>query len=252
MKLGLFSNNTPPYKIETQKIIRILKKLNMKFKVCNNVKARFDIIIVVGGDGTFFKVAKEYPNAALLPIKRLSYPVSVALEKLRKGKYVIERAVRLEVKYKKFKAWGINDISVLRDDECASRFRVFVCGKDAFGDEIIGDGVIVATPYGSTAYNWTAGGPILKENEKKFVLTPVCSVYFNKRFYIKNKRVMKRVEKSKIVPDNKEIVIRLSRVSRNKIVPDGRKEERFYADMKSGDKILIRKSKESSKVVKIL
>ena len=252
MKLGLFINNESFYKKEAKKIIKILKKLNMNFEICKSVKARFDVIIVVGGDGTFFKAAKEYPNAALLSIKRLNYPVSVALEKLGKGKYIIERAVRLEVKYKKFKAWGINDISVLRDDECASRFRVFVDGKDAFGDEIIGDGVIVATPYGSTAYNWTAGGTILKENEKKFVLTPVCSVYFNKRLFIKNKRVMKRIEKSKIISDNKKVVISVSRTSRNKIVPDGRKEERFYANMKSGDKILIRKAKESNKLVKIL
>jgi len=250
MKLGLFINNEPFYQKEAKKIIKILKKLNMKFKVCNS-KARFDIIIVVGGDGTVFKVAKEYPKAALLSVKRLRYPVSVALEKLRKGKYAIENAVRFEVKYKNFRTWGINDISVLRDDECASRFRVFVDRKNVFGDELIGDGIIVATPYGSTAYNWTAGGPILKENEKRFVLTPVCSAYFNKRFFIKNRKVMKRV-KGKIIPNNKEIIIKFSRDSRNKIVADGRKEERFYANFKTGDKITIRKANENSKFVKIL
>jgi NAD+ kinase len=251
MKLGLFINNEPFYENKAKKVIEILKKHKMKFKICK-AKAKFDIIIVVGGDGTFFKAAKEYPNAALLPVKRLNHPVSVALEKLRKGKYVIERVVRLEVKYKKFKAWGINDISVLRDDECASRFRVFVDGKDVFGDDIIGDGVIVATPYGSTAYNWTAGGPILKENEKKLVIMPVCSAYFNKRFFIKNRKVMERIEKGKIIPDNKEITIKFSRGIRNKIVPDGRKEERVYFNIKAGEKVLIRRVKESSKFVKIL
>ena len=223
----------------------------MKFKICKT-KSKFDILIVVGGDGTIFKAVKEYPNAALLPIKRLSFPISAALEKIKRGKYKIKKVMRLEVKYKNFKAWGINDISVLRDDECANRFRVFIDGKNAFGGELMGDGVIVATPYGSTGYNWTAGGSVLKENENKFVVTPICSAYFNKRFALKNKSVMKRAEGSKIIPDNKGVVIKFFRGIRNKIVPDGRKEERIYANIKAGDKILIRRAKESSKFVKIL
>jgi len=251
MKLGLFINNESFYENKAKKIIKILKKLNMKFKICKT-KSKFNILIVVGGDGTIFKAAKDYPNAALLPIKRLSFPISIALEKIKKGEYKIEKIMRLEVKYKNFKAWGINDISVLRDDECANRFRVFIDGKNAFGDELMGDGVIVATPYGSTGYNWTAGGTVLKENENKFVVTPICSAYFNKRFTIKNKSIMKRAEGSKIIPDNKGVVIKFSRSIRNKIVPDGRKEERIYANIKAGDKVLIRKSKESSKFVKIL
>lgn len=252
MKLGLLINNEPFYENKAKTIIEILKKHNMKFKICSNSKAEFDIIIVVGGDGTIFKAAKNHPSAALLPIKRLSFPISIALEKIKRGKYKIKKVMRLEVKYKNFKAWGINDISVLRDDESANRFRVFIDGKNAFEDELMGDGVILATPYGSTAYNWTAGGTVLKEDENKFVVTPICSAYFNKRFILKNKSVMKRAEGSKIIPDNKDVVIKFSRGIRNKIVPDGRKEERIYANIKAGDKILIRKSKNYSKFVKIL
>jgi len=251
MKLGLFINNEPFYKNKAKKIIKILKKHKMKFKICK-AKAKFDILIVIGGDGTIFKATKDYPNSALLLIKRLSFPISIALEKIKRGEYKIEKVMRLEVKYKNFKAWGINDISVLRDDECANRFRVFIDGKNVFGDELMGDGVIVATPYGSTGYNWTAGGTVLKEDENKFVVTPICSAYFNKRFILKDKSVMKRAEGSKIIPDNKEVVIKFFRGIRNKIVPDGRKEERIYANIKAGDKVLIRKSKESSKFVKIL
>jgi NAD+ kinase len=252
MNLGIFSNKETFYKKETKKVIKILKSLNIKFKICKNKKYKFDIIIVVGGDGTFFRAVKEYPNSAFLTIKRLKQPISKALEKIKKGKYLIENFIRIEAKYKNFKVWGINDISILRDDECASRFRVFIDGKDFFGDELIGDGIIVSTPYGSTAYNWTVGGPILKENEKNLVIMPVCSAYFNKRFFIKNRKVMERIEKGKVIPNNKEITIKFSRAMRNKIVPDGRKEERIYANIKAGDKVLIRRAKESSKFVKIL
>jgi len=253
MKLGLFSNNEPFYKKETKKIIDVLKRNKLKFDVCSKIKkARYDIIIVVGGDGTIFRAVKEYQDVALLSIKRLKIPFSAALKKIKKGEYKIEKVTRIEVSSDGIKRWGINDISVLRDDESASRFRIFINGRDAFGDELIGDGIIVATAYGSTGYNWTAGGPVLKENEKKFVVKPVCSAYFNKTCFIKNRKVMKRVEKSKIIPDNKEIIIKFSRSSKNKIVPDGRKEERIYADIKTGDKVFIRKAKENSRFVKIL
>ena len=251
MRLGIFINNEPFYKKGATKIIKILNKLNINFEVCSK-DSNYDILIVNGGDGTVFKVAKEYPDAALLPIKRLGFPVSIALEKIKNGDYVIEKLMRLEVKYKNFRAWGINDISVLRDDESANRFRVFINGKDAFGDELIGDGVVIATPHGSTAYNWTAGGQILRENEKRFIVTPICSVYSSKRVLMKNRKVMKRIEKSKIIQDNGEVVIKFSRNIKNKIVPDGRKEERFYADIKDGDKVIIKKAREYSKFVKIL
>jgi len=253
MKIGLISNNEPDYQRIAKKIIKILKKHKMDFEIYNKIrKAKCDILIVVGGDGTIFKATKEYPNAMLLPIKRLKPRSSISkiLEKIKKGEHNVEKFMRLEVIFKGLKRWGINDIVVFRDDENANRFRIYSDGKDIYGDEIIGDGVVVATPYGSTGYNWAAGGPVLKENEKKFVVTPICSSYFNKKLIAKNRFVKKKIERSKIIPDNKEIVIKFFRNLKNKIIPDGRNEERVYANIKTGDKLLIRKSNRYSKFIK--
>lgn len=63
---------------------------------------------------------------------------------------------------------------------------------------------------------------------------------------------MERVNKSIIFSDDREVVVKFFRDIRNKIVPDGRREERLYADMKVGDEVIIKKSKENSKFVKIL
>lgn len=222
---------------------------------------RPDIVATIGGEGTVFRAVKEYPNSVVLPFRKLSFgalsqldesDALMALEKIKKGEYVVENIMRLEIKYKGLKAWGINDVCVLRDDENANRFRVFSDNEDVYGNELMGDGVIGATPYGSTGYNWTAGGPILNRNESRFVITPVCSAYFNQRLVIENRNVMKKAEESKIFPDNKEVVIKFSRDIRNKIVPDGRQEERVYVDIKAGDKVIIRKSKENSKLLRIL
>ena len=219
-----------------------------------------EVIAVLGGDGSIFRAAKEYPNSAILPFRKLSFAalsqlnesdVLTALEKIKEGNYYIEDVMRLEVEHKDFKAWGINDIAIYRDDEIANRFRVFSDGKDVYGEELMGDGILTATPYGSTGYNWTAGGPVLKGNEKKFIITPICSAYFNKRLTIENRNVMERVEESKVFSDDKEIVVKFFRDIRNKIVPDGRKEERIYIDTKSGDELSIKVSKKYSKFLKI-
>jgi NAD+ kinase len=248
MKLGLFINNDSFYQKEVKKIKKILKDFGIEFELCNK-KSEYNIIIVVGGDGTVFKAAKEYPKAALLPIKRLKQPPSIALAKIKKGSYACENTMRLEARFKNFKGWGMNDIVICRDDENANRIRIFSGGKDVYGDIIIGDGVIIATPYGSTGYNWSAGGPVLRN--KKIVITPICSSYFNKRFTIKGRFVKKRAE-SKIVSDDKEITLKFFRDIRNKIVLDGREEERIYFSAKQGDKVTIRESKENSKLVRIL
>ena len=256
MKIGIFNNNEPFYKNKAKKIIKILKNHELDFKICSGFKADCDIVMVVGGDGTVFRAIRRYPNTAILPIKRLShnldeFAIERALEKIEKGKYAIEKVMRLQFEYKDFKAWGINDIVISRDDENANRFRIFSNGKDLYGDEIMGDGVIAATPYGSTGYNWTAGGPILR-GKGKFVITPVCSAFFNRRFFTIDRNVSKRVEESKIFSDSKKIIIKFFRNVRNKIIADGIQENRFYINIKSGDKILIRKAKENSKLVKIL
>ncbi len=218
-----------------------------------------DVIVTLGGDGTIFRAAKEYSNASILPITKLSFgalsqleesDVLMALKKIDRGEYNIEEVMRLEAEYKDFKTWGINDIVIYRNDENTNKFRVFSNGKDIFEDELSGDGIIVATPYGSTGYSQAAGGPILEGNEKMFVVTPICSKYFNKRLVIKNRNVMKVVEGSKLLPDDKEIVIKFFRDIKNKIVPDGRKEDRAYIDIKVGDEVIIRRAKENTKFVK--
>ena len=79
MNLGIFSNNEPLYKNEAKKIIEILKKHNLKFKVFKNIKkAKCDILIVVGGDGTILKVVRELKRQ--IPILGVSKGVKFLTE----------------------------------------------------------------------------------------------------------------------------------------------------------------------------
>jgi NAD+ kinase len=73
---------------------------------------------------------------------------------------------------KAYKAIAINEVSLLRQSYQAAKLRIDVDGKERL-DELICDGVMVATPAGSTAYNLSAQGPILPLDAPLLALTPV-------------------------------------------------------------------------------
>ena len=68
---------------------------------------------------------------------------------------------------------AINEVSLFRQTHHAAKLRISVDGKVRL-EELIADGVLVATPAGSTAYNLSAGGPILYPNLGVIVVTPIC------------------------------------------------------------------------------
>jgi NAD+ kinase len=72
------------------------------------------------------------------------------------------------------KARAINEVSILRQSYQAAKMRISIDGKERLG-ELIADGLIVATPVGSTAYNLSAHGPILPLDATLMPLTPIAA-----------------------------------------------------------------------------
>ena len=73
-----------------------------------------------------------------------------------------------------FEALAINEVSLLRETRQTAKIKIMIDGRDRMG-ELQADGVLVATPAGSTAYNLSAHGPILPLNSKVLALTPISA-----------------------------------------------------------------------------
>jgi len=146
-----------------------------------------DLVIVVGGDGTLLSVARFAPtstpvlgiNAGVLGfLAGLSRAGALSrLDEVLAGEFREERRLRLSVGVtgasRPLRFQALND-AVLNKEALAriSTFRVELDSRPVV--EFRADGVIVSTPTGSTAYNLSAGGPILHPQLPAVVITPIC------------------------------------------------------------------------------
>ena len=148
-----------------------------------------DVIIAIGGDGSFIHAAKTAAlhkkpvlciNAGNLAfLAGLEGNESELLEKLISGEYVTDKRLLLEVKAKtdnncEFLGYCLNDVVVARGQD------IRLIDLDVFCDDrkinsYRADGVIISTPTGSTAYSWSAGGPVIDPNLQCIMLTPICT-----------------------------------------------------------------------------
>jgi NAD+ kinase len=160
-----------------------------------NVKAReeipavSDLLIVLGGDGTLLAVARLLGerNVPILPVNLggLGFLTSVTLDDLYP---VLEQAINGEARYSERVLLETRVMRQGKPFHCARALNDAVLNKAALAriidlelrvnDEFVcnykADGLIVATPTGSTAYSLSAGGPILYPVVSAFVITPIC------------------------------------------------------------------------------
>ena len=118
-----------------------------------------EFVVSYGGDGTLMRAEAAFPGIPKIILKdsfickKCSYfSNEIVLEKIQKGDYEIEEMFKLSAAAKGTELIGFNDIVVHnKDPRHAIRYRVKVDGKE-IPREIIGDGIVVATPFGSTGY----------------------------------------------------------------------------------------------------
>jgi len=190
----------------TAKLQAVIEKHGGSSKVflCNKdgiekQKNNADCVLVLGGDGTLLSVAREVAGMHVpvlgINLGTLGFLAEVelnrmdeAIERLMKGDYLTEERMMLDAMIvhdgeETALSPALNDVTLTR---CGSlqiiRYSIYVNGK--FLSNMSADGVIVATPTGSTGYNMSAGGPIAEPGAKLLMLTPICAHTLNSRSII--------------------------------------------------------------------
>jgi NAD kinase len=120
------------------------------------VDSRPDVVLAFGGDGTFLFAEQKYPGVPKLLVRHgrgcfRPHCLQKIIEALVGKSYSIEEFPKLEATVGKRKLVGMNDINIHYVPPCALRFAVKVGGR-VLADHAIGDGLVVATPYGSSGY----------------------------------------------------------------------------------------------------
>lgn len=149
-----------------------------------------DGMLVLGGDGTLLRAARDSVESKIpvlgINMGTLGYLTEVepnslyeSLAQLVEGKYGLEERMLLSGQVLRGDAMlmdtrALNDITITRNGHLQMlNFQIYVNGK--LLKEYHADGIIVATPTGSTGYNLSAGGPIVEPNARVILLTPICA-----------------------------------------------------------------------------
>ena len=252
-KFYIITNRTKDKTLEVTK--RIQKYIVESGKECilavegASVTADTDCILIIGGDGTFIRTAREmmHKNIPLLGINMgtLGYLTEVeiadieeCLDLLIHGKTQIEERMMLSGTINgTYEQYALNDIVLTR---CGAlriiEFNVYVNGE--LLNTYRADGMIISTPTGSTAYNLSAGGPIVKPTAEMIVITPICPHSLN--------------TSSIVLSAEDEITLEIGNgrdggIEEASICFDGE----INAEVKTGDCIRICKAKHTTKLLKL-
>ncbi len=159
-------------------------KIGMERTDCDN-PCDCDLIIVIGGDGTLLRALDEMrcDTPPILTVKagRRSYLMEVSLDQLSKaierferGEYTLESWRRLKFK----EHYALNEFSILTKSGRVGSFDLIVNGEILY-PSLEGDGIIISSTVGSTAYALSAGGPIIYPSMETIVVVPVNPLQLN-------------------------------------------------------------------------
>ncbi len=211
-----------------------------------------DCIIVLGGDGTILQAAHDILSSEVpilgINIGTLGFLADIelhniyeALDSLFNDEYILEHRMMLEGAIKRegeeiYLSNSLNEIVIERSGfSRIISLSVYVNGQLA--NRYRGDGILVSTPTGSTGYNLSAGGPVVKPDNQVIILTPICAHSLSSRSIILNAsdEILVKIETSKKTQDNEVIA-----------TYDGYESKLLHAE----DLIEIKKSNKTTKFVK--
>lgn len=211
--------------------------------------AACDFIVSLGGDGTILRIADlaarygkpligvNFGHVGFMT--ELEAGEACKIAKILAGKYSIDSRMMLELRVVRdgavlFSQTALNDVTVTKSNP----FRVIRVDIRADGvpvSSFLGDGVIIATPTGTTAYSLSAGGPIVEPTAENIVVTPVCAHDLQ--------------AKSFVFAPEREICIAAAGPDHSGVCVSA--DGRGGVDLKQGDQVIVRKSKLATQLIRV-
>jgi NAD+ kinase len=205
-----------------------------------------DVAIVMGGDGTLLNIARTLVDhrVPLIGVNqgRLGFLADVSidtmfttLEEMLGGQYVAENRIMLEASVERhddvlIAAYAFNDVVVSKSTlGRLIEFEVYIDNQFVYSQRA--DGLVVASPTGSTAYALSSGGPILHPTLEAVVMVPICPHTLSARPIAVN--------------SHSEIEINLIHADDARVHFDGQQ----HADMKIGDRVVIQRAKNTVRLL---
>jgi NAD+ kinase len=213
---------------------RALGQLSKRY---GNVEVeRASVIVALGGDGFMLQALHRFVSTglAIYGMNRGSvgflmndYQEAGLLDRLAAADQTVIHPLRMtavDAEGKRYRNLAFNEVSLLRQRHQAAKLRISIDGKVRL-DELICDGIIVSTPAGSTAYNFSAHGPILPIDARALALTPISA--FRPRLW--------RVVIEILVPDKRPVAavadhIEVRQVAKVSIAEDRKSSARILFD----------------------
>ena len=159
-----------------------LKKFFKKYK--NYTINKCNIVVVAGGDGFMLRVLKKYYkskkpfygiNCGTIGFLMNKFHQTNLEKRIKKTKMFSINPLEISVinsNGKQFKTLAVNEISLLRQSRQTAILNLKINNKELI-KKLVGDGALVSTPAGSTAYNLSVHGPIISLDSKKLLITPI-------------------------------------------------------------------------------
>lgn len=180
-------------KIKTEKIAIIHNKTEAALAIYKQLERIYipcipevaDVILVIGGDGGMLHSLHKYIhlkkpfygiNAGSIGFMMNEFHLENFTSNLKTSKVANLYPLQMEaydINDNVYKALAINEVSIFRQTNQATKFRIIIDNIERM-KEISADGALVATPGGSSAYNLSAGGPIVPLGSNVLSLTPIC------------------------------------------------------------------------------
>ena len=208
-----------------------------------------DLLVCFGGDGTILHAARDATlhNVPLMGVNMGSVGFMAELERgelaqlapLARGEYTIEERMMLDVRVFRGDRMVSQDLA-LNDAVLSKGSMARVAELEVLADQtqvtaMTGDGVIIATPTGSTAYSMSAGGPIVEPTSQCIIVTPVCA--------------HRLAARAMVLAPQRLVTVRLPKGNRKHLYlsVDGGKAVRLFG----GDRVEISRSSYTTKLVQL-